>query len=171
MTTNKFLTVTNGIPTLTQAITSSTGASDGNKSISTDSSGKLHSSFLPTGVELQTVVYPTSENLAAGDFVNIFNSSGTPTARKADATNGRRAMGYVLTAVTSPANATVYLSGTNTAVTVAATQVGDVYLAATGGFSTSTPSPGVNVILQRLGSVTGTNAIVFESDPVIALTV
>ena len=171
MATNKFLTVTSGTPTLVQGLSTSAGIGDANKLISTDSSGKLHSTLLPTGVELQTAIYPTSENLAAGDFVNIFNDAGTPTARKADATNSRRAMGYVLTAVTSPANATVYLSGSNTAVTVAATQVGPVYLAATGGFSTSPPSPGATVILQQLGNITNANAIVFEPDPVIALTV
>jgi hypothetical protein len=126
---------------------------------------------LPTGVELQTVVLPTSENLATGDFVNIFDDSGTK-ARKADANNGREARGYVLTAVTSPANATIYLTGRNTAVTGAT--VGPVYLSATtpGGFSSTAPAtPGANVILQPLGHALSSTSILFEYDRPIALTV
>lgn len=174
MTTNKFLTVTSGTPTLTQAPNTSAGAGDANKLISTNSSGKLDPTFLPPGIELQTITFPISETIANGAFVNIFSNSGTPTARNADATNNRPATGYVLTGSGGQptGNVTVYLSGTNTSVTTPATNAGsNVYLAASGGFSTSAPSPGANVILQRLGSVTGANAIVFESDPVIALTV
>ena len=55
MTTNKFLTVTNGTATLTQAPASSAGAGDANKLISTNSSGLLDATFLPAGVELQVV--------------------------------------------------------------------------------------------------------------------
>jgi hypothetical protein len=118
------------------------------------------------------VLLPTSENLTAGDFVNIFDDTGTVKARKADASNNRPAIGYVLTGVTSPANATVYLSGRNTAVTGAT--VGPVFLSATaaGGFSSTAPAtPGANVILQRLGNAIAPTSIVFENDPPITLTV
>jgi hypothetical protein len=172
MTTKKFLTVVSGTTTLTEAPSSSAGAGDANKLIATNSSGLLDTTFLPPGVELQTVLLPTSETLTAGDFVNIFSNSGDPTARKADASNARPAHGYVLTGVTSPANATVYLSGRNTAVTGAT--VGTVFLSATtaGGFSSTSPAtPGANVILQRLGNAISATAIVFENDSFIALTV
>jgi hypothetical protein len=172
MTTKKFLTVVSGTPTLTEAPSSSAGAGDANKLIATNSSGLLDTTFLPPGVELQTVLLPTSENLTAGDFVNIFDDTGTVKARKADASNNRPAIGYVLTGVTSPAHATVYLSGRNTAVTGAT--VGPVFLSATaaGGFSSTAPAtPGANVILQRLGNAIAPTSIVFENDPPITLTV
>jgi hypothetical protein len=81
MSTKKFLTVVSGTTTLTEAPSSSAGAGDANKLIATNSSGLLDTTFLPPGVELQTVLLPTSETLTAGDFVNIFSNSGDPTAR------------------------------------------------------------------------------------------
>ena len=169
MTTKKFLTVVSGTTTLTEAPSSSAGAGDANKLIATNSSGLLDTTFLPPGVELQTVLVPASENLTAGDFVQFFDDAGTVKVRKADASNNRPAHGYVLTGVTAPANATAYLSGRNTAVTGAT--VGRVFLGAAGGFSSSPPSPGANVILQELGTAISTTSIVFERDSVIALTV
>jgi len=173
MTTNKFLTVVNGIPTLTQAVTTSAGVADANKIPSLDTNGTLSPTVLPTGVELQTVLLPTSENLTAGHFVNIFSDTtdnDTVKARPADAGNNRPAIGYVLQGVTAPNNATVYLSGRNTAVTGAT--VGPVFLSAAGGFSSTAPTiPGANVILQRLGTAISGTSIVFENDPPIALTV
>lgn len=172
MTTKKFLTVVSGTPTLTEAPSSSAGAGDANKLIATNGSGLLDTTFLPPGVELQTVIVPTSETLTAGHFVNIFDDDGTVKARPADASNNRPAIGYVLQGATAPNNATVYLSGRNTAVTGAT--VGPVFLSATvaGGFSSTAPAtPGANVILQRLGTAISTTSIVFENDPPIALTV
>ena len=169
MTTKKFLTVVSGTTTLTEAPSSSAGAGDANKLIATNSSGLLDTTFLPPGVELQTVLAPASENLTAGDFVQFFDDAGTVKVRKADASNNRPAHGYVLTGVTAPANATAYLSGRNTAVTGAT--VGRVFLSAAGGFSSSPPSPGASVILQELGAAISATSIVFERDSVIALTV
>ena len=72
-----------------------------------DAGGKLDISVMPAGIGADTSVVPSSENLAAGDLVSLWNDSGTIKARKADATtSGKQADGFVLTAVTSPANAT-----------------------------------------------------------------
>lgn len=171
MSTDKFLTIVDGTSTLTRAISSSAGVSDANKILSTDSNGLVSSTFLPSGIDLQTQLVPAYENLAAGDFVNFFDDAGTIKARKADASNNRQAFGYVLTAVTAPANATVYLSGRNSAVIGAA--VGPVYLSGTtpGGFSLTSPTPGPTVILQRLGNAISATAIIFENDPITALKV
>jgi hypothetical protein len=172
MSTNKFLTVVNGNTILTQAVTTSAGVADANKIPSLDTNGTLSPTFLPSGIDLQTVVLPTSENLATGDFINIFDDSGTVKARKADASNGREARGYVLTAVTSPANATIYLTGRNTGVISAS--VGPVYLSATtpGGFSSTQPATaGPDVLLQPLGHALSPTSILFEYDRPIKLTV
>jgi hypothetical protein len=86
--------------------------------VATDSSGRIDISFLPVGVGAEVVVCTTSENIAAGAFVNLYNNGGTLTARNADATTtGKPAMGFVLAATLSGANATVYFtSNTNTAM-------------------------------------------------------
>jgi len=176
MSTDVFLTVdpATGLKKQVQALATSAGAGDANKITRTGADGKLHSSLMANGVEIQTKIYPSNGNIANGDFINIYDDSGTPTARKADATNNRKAIGYVLegNGNAPPANVTVYMSGTNSAVTIAATESGkNVFLAAAGGFSASVPTPGATVILQRLGIVSKANEIVFESDPEILYTV
>jgi hypothetical protein len=129
-----------------------------------DGTGRLNINMMPVGVGASTQSLVTSENLASGDFVNIYNNTGTPTARKADATtNGKPAHGFVLAATTSPASATVYLGGINTAVTVAATNAGAyVWLNTTaGGFTLTAPSTAGNLV-QILGTVTAANTIRFQ---------
>ena len=51
-----------------------------------DAGGKLDISVMTAGIGADTSVVPSSENLAAGDLVNLWNDSGTIKARKADAT-------------------------------------------------------------------------------------
>ncbi|WP_289241264.1 hypothetical protein, partial [Delftia sp.] len=82
-----------------------------------DDSGRIDNSMMPVGIGADTAVIAASEALAAGDWVNMWNSTGAK-VRKADATtSGKEAHGFVLAAVTSGANATVYFEGTNTQVT------------------------------------------------------
>lgn len=63
----------------------------------------------PPGVVTLPATIAASESLSAGDFVNIWSDAGTPKVRKADAsTSGKEAVGFVLSAVTSGSQATVY---------------------------------------------------------------
>jgi hypothetical protein len=72
---------------------------------------------MPTGIGADTASITASEALAAGDLVNIYDSTGAK-CRKADAsTSGKEAHGFVLAAVESAASATVYFEGSNTQVT------------------------------------------------------
>lgn len=147
---NKYLSLNSGVPTEVEAAASSAGAADAGKVIALNASGDLDSSMLPPGIGADTSTIAATENLAAGDFVNIYNSSGAK-VRKADAsTAGKHAHGFVLAAVTSGNNATVYHEGTNNQVTGAT--AGDVYLSAStpGGFTSTPPSSTGNVV-QRLG--------------------
>ena len=102
---------TNKSITEVQPINQSTGVSDAGKIIETDASGLIDPSFLP---DSDSKVFTTSEALAAGDLVNIHDSSG-PKVRKADASLGvsGRAMGYVKTSATSGGTVTVYRDGVN----------------------------------------------------------
>lgn len=112
----KFLRLIAGIPTEQEAITTSAGAGDTGKIPALDGAGKLDTSFMPVGIGADTGTIVASENLAAGDFVNVWDDAGTAKVRKADASNNRRAHGFVLNAVTSGQNATVYFEGSNTAL-------------------------------------------------------
>jgi hypothetical protein len=167
---NKVVKMTAGgiiAPAVLNATASSAGAGDAAKVVQLDGTGRIDTSMMPVGVAADVALVAASENLAAGDFVNIFNSSGAK-ARKADATTaGKEAHGFVLGAVTSGNNATVYFEGTNTGVTGATP--GPVYLSATAGLSTSTaPSSSGNVV-QRLGVAVSATAINFEPHPHVVL--
>lgn len=147
--------------TIVNSKTSSAGAGDSGKVVALDGAGKIDSTMMPVGVGADTAVIVTSEALAAGDFVNIWSSTGAK-ARKADATtSGKHAHGFVLAAVLSGGNATVYFEGTNTAVTSATP--GDVFLSTTaGGFTSTAPSASGNVV-QNIGFAISTTAINFQS--------
>ena len=153
--------------TIVNSKTSSAGAGDSGKLVALDGAGRIDSTMMPVGIGADTATITASEALSAGDFVNVHNSSGAR-VRKADAsTSGKEAHGFVLSAVSSSASATVYFEGTNTAITGATPGV--AYLATTaGGFAAAAPSGSGNAV-QRIGIAVGTTAINFEPHPPVIL--
>lgn len=130
----------------------SAGAGDANKIIETNSSGLLDVSMLPVGVGPEVVVVPASENLTAGDFINLHNNAGATNARKADATNNSKpAHGFVLAGVTAPANATVYLVSNINTQKSGLTPAADYWLSTTPGAVTNTAPSASGNIVQFLG--------------------
>lgn len=150
-----------------EATTSSAGAGDAGKIVGLDSSGKIDSSMMPTGIGAETESMVASETLSAGDLVNIFNDSGTRKARKADNSNGRRAHGFVITGVTSAATATVYMEGAITGLT-SITLGAPYYLGTTGG-NTATAPTAAGTLSQEIGIGVSTTAISFEPQQPITL--
>lgn len=132
------------------SIQATAGAGDAGKIVAVGPDGRFDVSFMPSGIGADTATITASEALAAGDFINIYNSTGAK-ARKADAsTSGKEAHGFVLESVSSSALATVYFEGRNPQVT--GLNAGVVYLsAATPGLSTNTPPSATGNIVQRLG--------------------
>jgi hypothetical protein len=130
--------------------------------VKTNGSGLLDSSIMPTGVGADTASIATSENLAAGDLVNLYDAAGTITARKADATaEGKECHGFVLAGTTSPAAATVYFEGKITGLS-SLTPGARYYMSASPGAATATaPSTSGNVV-QAIGTAIGTTIISFE---------
>lgn len=134
------------------SIQASAGAGDADKLIATNAQGKLDESFLPAGIGASTSVVVTSEALSAGDFVDVYTDAGAVKARKADAATLKAADGFVLEAVGSGGNATVYpLVELNSQLT-GLTPGGDYFLSVTtpGGVQTSAPSA-AGQLYQRLG--------------------
>lgn len=152
--------------TIINSKASSAGAGDAGKVVVLDGSGKIDSTMMPTGIGADTIAIDASENLAAGDFVNVWDNSGAK-VRKADATaSGKEAHGFVLSAVTSGNPATVYFEGTNTGVT--GMTPGVVYLSTTAGVATGTAPSGSGNAVQRIGYATSATTVNFQSnDPVI----
>ncbi len=147
--------------------TSSAGAGDAGKVAALDASGRLDPTMMPIGIGADTGSITTSEALAAGDFVNIWNSSGAK-ARKADATvAGKEAHGFVLAAAGSGTVAAVYFEGTNTAVT--GQTPGNVFLSTTAGQATNTAPNTAGNVVQRIGFATSATSINFQSQLPVTL--
>ena len=167
MAAKKFLRLVNGVLTEIFGVQTSAGAGNAGDLVSLDDSGRIDNSMMPVGIGADTAAITASETLAAGDWVNVWNSSGAK-ARKADGTTaGKEAHGFVLAAVTSGNPATVYFEGTNTQVT--GQTPGPVYLQTTAGQGGATvPSSSGNVV-QRIGVAISTTAVNFEVGPAVTL--
>jgi hypothetical protein len=135
------------------------GVADANKIPALDSTGRLDPSLLPLGVSPDLAVIQATENLAAGDFVNIYDVSGSFRCRKSDASvTGKEACGFVTLAVTSGANASIYFEGTNSFVT--GQIAGNVWLSdVTAGRGQNTLPIGAGKIQQRIGIATSATSI------------
>lgn len=166
---DKFIFQNAGVLTEKAFITTSAGVGDSGKGIGLDNTGRIDNSMMPVGIGAETQVIAASEALAAGDFVNIWNSGDTVKVRKSDATSsGKEAHGFVLSAVISGANATVYfLSQTNTSL-VGLTPGTKYFISTTAGTISVTPPAGTGNVVQSVGYAGSATALVFRpSDPIV----
>lgn len=163
---NKFYTFLANKWQLVTALVTSSGSGDAGKIIATNGDGKLDPTLLPNGIGADTFVGPSSENLAAGDLVNLWDDSGTVKVRKAtNADPGKPADGFVSASVTSPANATVYLDGTITGLSGLDPAV--PHFLGVDGAVTDTAPTSTGTIIQQVGKSVSATALAFEkADPV-----
>jgi hypothetical protein len=165
---DKYLKENGGAIEEVEATVESTGVSEAGDLVALDSGGKLDESLMPTGIGADTKILPASEDLSAGDWVNVFDDSGTPKVRKADATTqGKEANGFVLAGVTSGNNATVYAAGINNQRT-GLTGGTAYYLSTTAGGETDTAPSGSGNVVQRLGRALSATEVAF--DPGLTIT-
>ena len=167
MAAKKVLRRVNGVRTEIFGVQTSAGAGNAGDLVSLDDSGRIDNSMMPVGIGADTAAITASETLAAGDWVNVWNSSGAK-VRKADATTaGKEAHGFVLAAVTSGNPATVYFEGTNTQVS--GQTPGPVFLQTTAGVGGPTvPSASGNVV-QQIGVAVSATAVNFERSVPVTL--
>lgn len=172
MALGKFLEVgTTGLPTEVEANETSAGAGDASKLVRLDSTGRFSPTFMPVGIGADTESIVTSEDLSAGDFVNVYDNAAVPNARKADATAaaaGKRADGFVLAGTTSGQSAIVYFEGKNTQMS--GLTIGALYFLSDSvpGGVVVTPPATTGHISQVIGKAVSATAINVEiSDPII----
>jgi len=110
--------------------------------------------------------FDASEALAAGDLVNIWDDSGTPKARLADASANKQADGFVLADVDSGDPATVYGQGINDQVSGLTGGI-EQYLSASvpGGVTVTAPTASGNLV-QRVGKAFSATALDFKKGTV-----
>lgn len=153
--------------TIVNATTTSTGAADEGKLPALDAAGRLDSSVLPVGIGADVQILTTSEVIASGDLVNIWNSTGAK-VRKADATiAGKEAHGFVLVGAGSGASVTVYFEGSNTAMS--GLTPGPQFLATTAGTTSGTAPSGSGNVVQRVGFAVSATTMNFQSGVPITL--
>lgn len=158
--------------TIIGGVTASAGPGDVNKPACVGSDGKLDVSFMPTGVAAEALSITATETIAAGSFVNIYNSTGLK-VRLADATNDRQAHGYAPAGIANGAAGTIWFEGANSGLssrTVGATQ----FLGAAGAATETAPEVGVGGVVaghisQILGTATSATSALFEPEPPITL--
>jgi hypothetical protein len=154
--------------TIINSKTTSAGAGDSGKVPALDGSGKLDLSFMPTGIGADTVALPTSESLAAGDLVNIWNNASAANVRKADATTaGKEAHGFVLAAFIHPTTATVYFESNNTSKS--GLTPGKQFLSTTAGGCSATAPSGSGNVVQVVGFATSATSMNFQSEDILIL--
>lgn len=166
----KFIKLNNGRLQEESGVIASAGAADAGRLPQLDASGRLDSSVLPVGIGADTALITASEALAAGDFVNIHNVAGVPNVRKADAaTSGKEAHGFVLAAVASGANATVYFEGQNTQVTGKTPGARQYLSPITPGAATETPPSAAGQVVQFVGVALSATSISTEIEDGVIL--
>lgn len=174
MAAKSFLRLVAGKYRLIVATVVSAGAANAGDVVGLDDTGRLDLSVMPVGIGANTQSIPASEALTAGNYVNFHSNAGALNVRKADNSNGRRADGFVLSAVANAAQAIVYpLDSVNTALT-GLTPGADYWLGTAGGVisaaldETLAANQGSNKISQFLGTAkSATELITTDSDPVL----
>ena len=153
--------------TIVNSKTSSAGAGDSGKVVALDGSGRIDSTMMPVGIGADTQTVTTSEAIASGDLVNIWDSTGAK-CRKADAAvAGKEAHGFVLVGVGSGASAIVYFEGSNTAM--AGLTPGPQFLSTTAGTTSATAPSGSGNVVQRVGFAVSATTMNFQSGVPIVL--
>lgn len=168
----KYLSIsTAGLLTEKEAKVSSAGAGDAGKILALDSNGRVDNSVMPVGIGTDTKSIVASENLAASDLVNVFNDTGTPKVRKADASGanaGKVANGFVLAAFNSGETAVVYFEGTIIGLSGLTAGTSMFLSGSTAGMATTTAPTASGQCVQRVGVAISDTEISFEpGDPVI----
>ncbi len=168
MAAKKFLRLVNGVLTEIFGVQTSAGAGNAGDLVALDDTGRINNDMMPVGIGADTATITASETLAAGNWVNVWNDTGTAKVRKADATTaGKEANGFVLAAVTSGNPATVYFEGTNTQVT--GQTPGPVYLQTTAGTGGPTAPSASGNLVQQVGVALSATSVNFERNAPVVL--
>lgn len=160
---NKYLSATTaGALQEVEATVTSAGAGDAGKIVGLNASGLIDDTCLPTS---SSTTMTASENIVAGDLINIWNSSGVK-IRKADASAGIQADGYALEAISTSASGAVNLGNGNNTFVSGLTVGARYFLDDAGGVTTTAPT-GSGDIVQYIGVAKATDQLVVNLGPPI----
>lgn len=172
MAAKSFIRLVSGKLRAIQATVVSLGAANDGDIVALDTTGKLDPSVLPVGVGPDVKILEATEDVAVGDYVNIFDDTGTPKVRLADNSNGREAHGFIPTGgnATTGNNATVYFEGPNP--NLSGLLAGQrAYLGVAGNFITTplVPITDTGKIHQLLGTAIDATTVNTDIDDCVVL--
>lgn len=110
--------------------------------------------------------FTASQDLEAGDLVNIWNDSGTPKARLADASAEKQADGFIIADVGSGDPVTVYGQGANDQVSGLTGGVTQWLSSTVPGGLQDTPPTGSGELVQRVGKAFSASVLSFQKGDV-----
>jgi hypothetical protein len=154
-----------GLKKWVTAITSSAGSGDAAKLVATDVNGKIDITFFPGGLS-NSIIAVASEDLPAGCPINLFDATGTPKLRKADATSAaKRCHGFTQQAFLTGVSATAFRDGEITGLT-GLTDGAEYYLSTTAGALVTDVSGYTTsgMLIQHLGVAHGTTVLALGID-------
>lgn len=149
-----------GVKKWVTSIQTSAGAGDAGKIPALNASGVIDITMFPGGLANQ-IIAVASEDLPAGCPVNLFDATGTPKLRKADATSAaKRCHGFTQTSFSTGATATAFRDGEITGLT-SLTDGAEYYLSTTAGAITTDVSGYTTsgMLIQHLGVAHGTTIL------------
>lgn len=171
MAAKKYLKQSSGDLVEQAATVTSAGAGNDGDIVALDSSGRLDTSVMPTGIAPDVEACVASETIANGALVNYFDSgAGVMKIRNADASvTTKRANGFVLVGGAAAATLNVYFLGRNTGVS-GLTPAAQYFLSDSvpGGYTVTAPA-GTGKIVQRVGvAITATDInIEVDNSPIV----
>lgn len=150
-------------------VATSAGAGDAGKLAKLDAGGKIDATMMPAGLGADNLTVQASENIAAGDLVNLWLSGGNLRVRKADATSaGKEADGFCQSAIASGASGVVTFDGSISGLS--GLTVGSAYyLSTTPGAVTTTPPSTSGNVVQAIGKASSATTLVFEMGTPVTL--
>lgn len=162
MAAKRFIRLVTGRLTEILGTLVSTGAPNDGDIPALDATGRLDISMMPIGVVPMSKIIVASENLSAGDLINVHNSGGARVRRADGVDPAKYAQGFVLTSVLAAANATVFFEDVNTSSS--GLTVGDrLYLSnVTPGGVINTPPATAGHIVQPIGVALSATEYSFE---------
>lgn len=173
MAAKKYMTMSGGKQQLESAQDSSAGAGDAGKIVALGADGKLASNMMPPGIAADSAASLTaSENLSAGNLVNIWNDGGTLKVRKADASSAAKSADGFVTAAYDADDTDVEVIFDGTIAGLSGLTLGAEYVlsdATPGGTLAIASAPSdAGDIIQYVGKAKSTTELIFErGEPVV----
>lgn len=173
---NKYLAIAaNGVAYQEIEFTqTSTGVGDAGEGVALNSQGVLDDTLFPPGIGADIISLIASEALSAGDLINIWLNSSTPSVRKADASAanaGKTVDGFVKSSVASGATAQVYVSRGILVTGLTGLTAGSTYFlsgSTPGGVTATRPTTSGHTV-QIVGKAYSSSALYLDPQPPVIL--